>query len=50
MSDWSIGVNSDGELYVMHNDEPVVGFTSDYTYNLYLHLCAYYDGRNNKLN
>lgn len=48
--DWSIGVNNNGELYVMHDGEPVVGFTSDYTYNLYLHLHNYFNMTSNKLN
>ena len=42
MSDWSIGVNCDGELYVMRDGEPVVGFTSDYTFELYMALHSYF--------
>lgn len=50
MNDWSIGVNGDGELYVMHNDEPVVGFTADYTFELYLALHSYFVEKNGKMN
>ena len=42
MSEWSIGVNAKGELYVMRNDEPIVGFTEDYTRELYMALHSYY--------
>ena len=41
-SNWSIGVNSKGELFVMRDDEPIVGFTADYTRELYMALHSYY--------
>lgn len=42
MSEWSIGVNEHGEMFVMRNDEPIVGFTADYTRKLYMALHSYY--------
>lgn len=41
MSEWSIGVNGHGELFVMRDDEPIVGFTADYTRELYMALHSY---------
>ena len=47
MTEWSIGVNAVGELYVMCDNEPVVGFTSDYTFELYMALHSYFAKRLN---
>lgn len=46
--DWSIGVNVDDQLVVMHNDEIVVGFTTDYTYELYMALDNHFKSKNFK--
>lgn len=40
--EWSVGLNADGELFVMKNGEPTVGFTADYTEELYLALHCYF--------
>jgi hypothetical protein len=50
MSEWSIGVNTDGELFVMRNEEPIVAFTADYTRELYMSLHAYYANSNTIIN
>lgn len=50
MSEWSIGVNINGELFVMRDDEPVVVFTADYTRELYMALHAYYANSNTIIN
>ena len=50
MSEWSIGVNEYGELFVMKDGDPVVGFTSDYTYELYMALHSYYCECNHNVN
>lgn len=42
MSEWSIGVNEHGELFVMRDKEPIVGFTADYTRESYMALHSYY--------
>lgn len=42
MSEWSIGVNTKGELVITCNDKIVVMFTADYTMELFMALSAYY--------
>jgi hypothetical protein len=42
MEEWSIGVNKDGELFILKNGEPIVAFTSDYTLELYMALHSFY--------
>lgn len=44
-----MGINSEGEFWIMYNGEPVVGFTPDYAYKLYLSMHAYYSGVQDKM-
>lgn len=48
MSEWSIGVNANDELYVMHGEKAIVGFTADYTYELYMALHAHFNEKIHK--
>lgn len=40
-------MNKEGELFVMKNNEPIVGFSSDYAYELYLSMHYYYSAKHN---
>lgn len=43
MDEWSIGLNADGELFIMKNGDPLVVFTADYAQELYMALHCYYN-------
>ena len=39
-SGWSVGLDAEQQLWVMKDDKPIVGFSADYTRELYMALAA----------
>lgn len=39
-SGWAVGLDAEQQLWVMKDDQPIVGFSADYTRELYMALAA----------
>ena len=51
VDEWSLEVNTSGELFILRNGKVVVGFDADYTLELYMALMRYYNATlNGKIN